>query len=235
MESALVSLSASRPFSGSFYTISEAARILQIENARKVRDWAIGSEKVPPVITRQYPESDNELGFWDLLEVRFIKHFRKHNVSLQHIRQVARIARERLQSAHPFALSSTKFVTDRKKIFMEVAKSEHDKDLEELVSGQKNMHAIIEQSLAKGIEFDPQTGLAKRWHPDPKKFSNIVLDPKIAHGRPSINGIPTEALFLNYKAEGFDIEAVSDWFEIQNEFVEEAVEYEMDLGGEVNR
>lgn len=228
-------LSEIRPLAGGYYTVPEALRILRISGGGKVRDWLSGPR---PVIRRQY-QTDDEVGFWDLIEIRFVEYFRRQNVSLQHIRKAAEKAREQFETAHPFALSNVKFVTDRKQIFAEVARSTGDRELEQLVTGQYNMYEVVEDFLAKGIRFDPSSGLAKSWHPEPIKFPKIVLTPKLAHGRPSIEkiGIPTEAIFLNWRAEGFNFSAVSDWFEIEESDARQAVEYELELGGagETNR
>lgn len=216
-----------------FYTIGEVARILGIENEAKVRRWVVGQTGTPAVVQRQYDTGfvDQELGFYDLMEIRFVDYFRRQNVSLQSIRKAAAAARRELKTRHPFALSNVKFVTDRKRIFLHTAQEENDNRLMDIVSGRHAMYDVIETYLAKGVEFVPSTGLARLWRPKPKEFPKVVLDPRFAHGQPTIEGkgVPTSALFHLWRAEEQEINPVADWFEIDPGDVQQAIEYELEL------
>lgn len=228
--SAATDISTKRPLSGGFYTPAEVSRLLRLSGPGLVAGWLSGTGNAKPTIVRQYPNSP-DVGFWDLIEVRFVNYFRGKGVSLQHIRKAANRARERFQTEHPFALSNVKFKTDRKTIFAEIGQEENARELEDMTSGQLSFYEIVEDFLAKGVEFDISSGLATRWFPEPDKYPDIVLTPKLAHGQPSVkgNGVPTRALFLNWKAEGFDYSSVSEWFEIDEESVRQAVDYELGL------
>jgi len=167
------------------------------------------------------------------MEVRFVSYFRGKGVSLQHIRKAATRSRERFNTDHPFALSNVIFKTDRKTIFAEIGEEENSRELEDMTSGQLSFYEIVEDFLAKGVEFDLSSGLAKSWTPEPKKYPEIILNPMLAHGQPSVGkgGIPTKALFLNWRAEGFDYSSVADWFETDEDYVRQSVEYELELDG----
>lgn len=227
---AVANMGARGPLAGGFYTPEEVRRILRLSGPGVVTGWlGGGAGRSGPTLVRQYPQS-RDVGFWDLIEIRFVNYFRGKGVSLQHICKVATRARDRFQTDHPFALSNVKFKTDRKTIFAEIGREEKSKELEELTTGQLSFYEIVEDFLAKGVEFDPSSGLARMWKPEPTKYPHIVLTPKRAHGQPSVHeGIPTRALFLNWKAEGFDYSAPADWFEVDEELVREAVDYELEL------
>lgn len=214
---------------GGFYSATEAARFLRMRSALSIRHWVFGHGKYDPVIARQYHDSRNEIGFYDLLEVRFIDYFRRNNVSLQSIRRAAVAARRELRQAHPFATSTTKFVTDRRQIFLLVAEELRDTHLVELTSGQLAFYDIVEQSLAKGIEFDPNTDLAKVWRPDPNRFPNILMSPKYAFGHPVVarSSVPTRVLFETYRAEDNSVAAAADWYQVAEDLVKEAIEFEV--------
>lgn len=222
------------PVAGGFYTVHEAARLLNISQVRRITNWLRGpSVRTPePVIERQYNPIDRvqELGFFDLLEVRFIDHFRRMGISLQSLRKAAATAREELNQTHPFATSNVKFLTDRKHVFLQVARDLHDVKLLNLVTKQFEIYAALEDVLGRNISFDP-SGLAERWKPDPKKYPSIVLDPRYAYGHPIIEEslVPTEALFSLWKAEDGSMKAVADWFEVDEGVVREAIEYEIEL------
>ncbi len=91
---------------GGFYTVAEAARLLGLESPQRVTRWLSGPE---PVILRQYEKLDmqHEVGFLDLLEIRFIEHFRRRGISLQSLRRRAQNAHVALGMDHPFATSNT--------------------------------------------------------------------------------------------------------------------------------
>ena len=60
---------------------------------------------------------------------------------------------------------------------------------------------------------------------------NVIVDPRIAFGRPVIapQFVPTEALFALWKAEDGNYRAIADWFHISRDQAEEAVEFEVRL------
>lgn len=223
------------PVAGGFYTVKEAARLLDISNSGVIAAWLRGraGRAAGPVIHRQYEPigKAQELGFLDLIEARFIEHFRKQDYSLQSLRKAADVARAELKVEHPFALFGVKFVGERKNIFLEVAKSEGDKRLLNLVTKQFAIYKVLESVLEHGVVFDPTSGLAQRWKPRDKAFPHIVVDPTIAYGQPTIEStrVTTDAIFSSWKAENGDIDAVADWFQVEKTLAKEAVEFELAL------
>jgi uncharacterized protein (DUF433 family) len=223
------------PTAGGFYTVKEAARLLNMANASVISGWVRGraGRGAGPVVMRQYQPIGRvqELGFLDLIEVRFIEHFRKQGYSLQSLRKAADTARTELACEHPFALYGVKFVAERKNIFLKVAKEIGDAKLLNLVTKQYAMYGILEDVLSRGLTFDPTKGLATRWRPRDKEFPGIIVDPTIAYGQPALEShrVPTDAIFSVWKAEGGDYAAAADWFEIEKKQAQEAVEFELAL------
>ncbi|MFQ5972368.1 MAG: hypothetical protein ACE5Q3_08530 [Alphaproteobacteria bacterium] len=219
------------PLLGGFYTIREAARLLQIENRQRIYRWLRPSRKgVGAVLTRDYKPLDKsqELSFWDLIEVRFVEHFRRQGLSLQYLRKVAVLARREFKTQHPFALSKAEFLTDRKRIFEQTAEGEGRK-VRELLSGQYEMYEAIEEVLAKGLAFNPKTFLAEEWTPLKNDCPNVVVNPRYDFGRPVIGPrhVPTAAIFRQWKAEKGDRSRVADWWQIEIGEVDEAIEFEV--------
>lgn len=223
------------PVAGGFYTIREAARLLDISNSGIITAWLRGraGRGSGPVIQRQYQPigKAQELGFLDLIEVRFIEHFRKQDYSLQSLRKAAEVARAELKAEHPFALFGVKFIGERKNIFLQVATDENDKKLLNLVTKQFAIYTVLESVLEQGVAFDPTSGLAQRWRPRDKAFPHVVIDPTIAFGQPVIESsrVTTDAIFTSWKAENGDIDAVADWFQVDKALAKEAVEFELAL------
>lgn len=220
---------------GGFYTVNEAARILQIENGRRVYGWLAGHAgvKAAAVITRDYEPlgGAQELSFSDLMEIRFINHFRKQGVPLQTLRKIADKARKDLNQRHPFALSPVKFMTDRKRVFSQVVSETGDKRTLDILGDQYEMYEIIETILAKYVAFHPITGLAENFKPLGGECPNVIVDPRFAYGQPviSVRRIPTAAIYRQLRAERGDVRRVAQWYKVAPAEVEEAAEFETRL------
>lgn len=225
----------SDPVAGGFYTVQEAARLLNIAQPARVTAWLQGHSRSAsgPVLQRQYRpiQTVQEVGFYDLLEVRFVDHFRREGVSLQSLRKAAQTARELWKLQHPFATSKAKYLTDRKSIFQATAEETKDTVLLNLVTRQYAMYVVIEEFLDKGLAFDAVTGLAREWRPRVKEFPNVALNPRVAYGQPSVMpaGIPTATIHQTWKAEDGSYAAVADWYGIDESLAREAVEFELGL------
>jgi len=123
------------------------------------------------------------------------------------------------------------FLTDRKEVFLKTAQEVHDARLLNLVTRQFEIYVALEEVLARNIAFDPVSGLAERWRPEPKKYPHIILDPLHAYGHPVIeeSGVPTSAIYTLWKAENGDFGVTADWFEIEENLAREAIEFELEL------
>ncbi|WP_395649576.1 DUF433 domain-containing protein [Brevundimonas sp.] len=214
---------------GGFYTVSEAVRLIGTDAQRVVRWFQPTPSGNEPIILREYQKlgREHELSFLDLLEVRFVEHFRKH-VSLQALRVAAKNARHELGVSHPFATSNVKFQTDKRQIFLESAKETGDTFLLNLMTNQIEIYEFMEQALARDLEFDV-SGMARVWHPTPNTSPNVLVSPAFAFGQPVISDrhIPTATLFRTWKAEDGATEAVAEWHSVTTEDVRQAVLFEM--------
>ena len=220
------------PLLRGFYTMAEAARVLRMANPQRVRRWVTGSLDREPVIARDYEPGPHgqDVSFLDLMEIRFVEYFRHKGLSLQYLRRVAVRLRERTGSRHPFALSRAVYYTDRRRVFEEEA----GQRFAEVLSGQLEMYETIEQSLARGVSFDPATSLASAWQPFPTTFPAVVLDPRLAFGQPVVarSGVPTRVLAQQYKAEGANPDRVAAAWNLDPAEVEEAAAFEDRLSRE---
>lgn len=220
---------ANDPLLAGFFSTIDAARLVGT-HPNSVRGWLNGykSSASGPVIARDFKESST-VSFLDLMELRFIAFFRAQGVTMPTIRRAAEVARNDWGVQHPLALSRDKYVTDRRKIFAKSADDEGDETTWDMATGQHEMWDAIEQTIEKGVEFNPKTHLATLWYPKVAAFPNVIVDPRIAFGKAVVKGttVPTSVLFQQFKADKSK-ERVAKWFEVSADVVSTAIAYEIE-------
>jgi uncharacterized protein (DUF433 family) len=229
------------PLATGFYTVGEATRLIEVGNGRRILAWLRGypARQIGPLLTRDYApiNGSEELSFLDLMEVRFVEHFREQGVKVRTLRRAMENARQIFGVEKPLATDRIRFVAaeDRKDIFVEevlmpAARAADDARLWSLLTRQYEIYEFIQEKLAHGVSFDPRTHLASRWTPRPERFPDIVIDPRIAYGQPvGPSLVPTRTLWDAWRAEDEDINAVADWFAMPVHEAQQAVEFERSL------
>jgi len=217
------------------YTISTAAKILKMSTP-KVRRWINGytykkdmeyrSSKPIFKTEFEYNSDDVVISFLDLAELLFIKTFVQHGISIQKIRKAAIIASDMLNTTHPFAIK--KMYTDGKTIFAEIADKENDTSLIDLIKRQYQFEEIVEPLLYECLDFDKENNV-ERWWPNGKK-GDVVLDPSRSMGQPIINkyNIKTGLIYELCKTK-HSIDDISDWYELDKNAIEAAINFEESL------
>lgn len=216
------------------YGIAEASHYLRVPLAT-LRSWirgrpypvTSGSRKSKPVII--LPDSTKPLlSFMNLAEVHVLDAItKKHRVRLQSVRKALDYLEKEFNSKSPLIENS--FQTDGKSLFVE--------KLGNLINatdqGQLVMKEAIEAYLSR-IEYDAQ-GLAAKLYPFTRKRTydepkNIVIDPRIAFGRPVVagTGICTAVIAERYKAGESVKDLASDYNRTFDE-IEEAIRCELQL------
>jgi uncharacterized protein (DUF433 family) len=203
------------------YTVPEAARLLRLP-AGNIRRWVGGyayrnvnrGRMSQPALWRlQHPKYDNhlELGFRDLIELKFVREFLKVGLSIKTIRFCLEEALRVINDSHPF--TTRRFKSDGKTIFFEQFKDTGETQLLNLKSKQYTLGKIIVTS----------------WRPFKGKES-IVIDPNRSFGQPiaSLSGIPTVVLAEAVKAEG-SIASVAKLYEVDTQAIRDAVSFEKTL------
>jgi uncharacterized protein (DUF433 family) len=163
--------------------------------------------------------------FLALVEARFVARFRKHGLSLQTIRKVARKLRDAYKLEHPFA--KRRFRTDGKKVMMEEAADDGERWLIDIMTDEFGFPSVIEPSLFDTVVYIDDIAVQLRPFDE---FPEVIIDPHFAIGRPvaKVGHIPTETLAEAFLAEG-NIEAVADWYGTDRDSVTQAVAFEQQL------
>jgi uncharacterized protein (DUF433 family) len=210
------------------YTPAEAERLIRVP-AQKIARWLrghkIGNKWYEPLWKPQIDIEDEGvfLGFRDLIEIRVAHAFMDYGVSAVRVRRAIEVARRDFGLDHP--LSTTRFKTDGRTIFLEIAEEEgRDPRLLELFSKQYAFKQIIAASL-KDLDFDDRV-VPSRWWPRGRS-KGIVVDPNRAFGRPveATTGIPTAILANAAQAEGSVEQAAKVW-SVAPAAIRAAVEFE---------
>jgi uncharacterized protein (DUF433 family) len=195
-------------------------------------DYKIGDETrhSKPLWRPDYAPQDDadqliEISFRDLIELRFVKTFRDHGLSLQTIRECFGRAVEAVRDERPF--STRRFRTDGKTIFLEITDDVSEGELLDLKRRQNAFRRIVAPSL-RDLEFDAE--VVARWFPLGASRKGIVIDPARAFGRPIVaaTGVPTEILAEAAEVEGSP-ERVAALYEVPISAVRDALEFQRQL------
>ena len=219
----------SRLVGAGLYPLPVAARLVAADK-RHLRSWIDGypNSDADPIIMRQLPDIGGKpvLGFLDLIESAFVRHFRVLGYSPQTIRKVAQKLRTRHDVEHPFAMNK-RFRADGKAIFEESIEDDGERKILNLMNDNFEMVDAIEQSLFQQILY--ANDLAQKWHPS-QVFKKVVLNPAVAFGEPVLDGIwiPTRTIYEAVFADG-SVEEAAEEFEISTDDVRQAFGFEKEL------
>ncbi len=211
------------------YTVPEASRYLGIP-AQKIRRWLGGysvveagvTRRIEPLWTTQIELGDDQLhlGFRDLIELRVVSAFIAEDFSPWRIRKALAAARELIGDERP--LSTLRFQTDGRAIFLEVAREEGDPHLIDVLSRELAFQRILAPCL-RDIEFESDVPV--RWFIG-GKGARVVMDPARSFGKPidAETGVPVDALVGAFEVEG-SVEGAARVFKVPIKAVQQALSF----------
>jgi hypothetical protein len=221
------------PIGIGYYTAPEAARLLRT-TPRNISRWLGGYSyrgvEAPPLWRPQLPRLGDslEIGFHDLIELRFVLAFLDQNVGLNVIRRCLENARRIIGEERPF--STRRFHTDGKSIFLEslqeTRRSEGSSSVVDLKTNQMVFKLVVEPTFRDLVLADDSVVQWRPFHGKP----SIVIDPGRSFGKPlaAAYGVPTLALANAARAEGSPRRAAK-LFEVPVAVVNDAVAFEQSL------
>ncbi len=200
-----------------------------------LRSWVCGREnqrrpdsRYAPVIQPADPDRPDRLSFVNLVEAHVLNALRNiHGISLQKIRSAVYWLQETTASQHP--LIELQLETDNVDLFV--------RHVDEVICaserGQIMIKDVMEQFLSRVerdergrlIQFCPFTRDALTAD-NPK---DVVMNPKIAYGRPVIRGTRVAAaiVYERYTA-GESLLAIAEDYDLEMTHVEEALRCEIE-------
>lgn len=220
--------------SGKAYTIAQAARLADTTPAT-VRRWLVGyaapGHRMAPVFgAKQQPEEGEQLlvSFLELVEIAVVARFRQgaegHPVSLDRLRRAHAYARDAFNLPYPFASLNLR---ERGGHVLHEFAEQRDSGAHGLVlslNGQWELPGLVRQEL-RHLDFEQRDSLALRWFPKGRSVP-IVLDPRIAAGRPVIyrRGVTLETIAARWRA-GEPITSIAEDYELEPSTVESVLRY----------
>ncbi len=215
------------------YSPAEAARYTGVASGKIIRWFRGHHNQNGDYLALWEPKFDTTegqlfLSFRDLAEVRVAEALVKiAGLSPQKVRRAIILARTMLNDSRP--LSSARFKTDGRNVFLKIANEGEDQERDQLLDIFKSQFAfarIVEPSL-KDLDYVDMVP-TKWWIAGREK--KIVIDPKRAFGRPidEPTSVPTSVLANAFAAEGSFANAAKA-YSVPIASVRRAVEFEKRL------
>lgn len=216
------------------YPLGEAAHYLNMPLST-LRAWCLGQPLHADAKTRRFlplikldGEQGRALSFLNLVEAHVLAALRRqHHVALPTVRRALDYVGRRLRSSRP--LAEMQFQTNGVDLFVERVGSLINVSQE----GQTEMAEVMRQYL-KRIERNAQ-GVPVRLFPftrsdeQGKQPAAVVIDPRVAFGRPVLAGraVPTAVLADRFKA-GDSFEQLAGDYDTSPQAIEEALRCELE-------
>lgn len=212
------------------YSVRDAARFARV-HANTVAYWHYGphdTKSIPgrPTLKPTLPgkEKRRPLSYLQLIEVAVVATFRKMGVDLKIIREAHDYCAQHLSEEFPFAHYS--FATDGVELVLGMADIIPKADINKLVVanryGQLGWKKLIGERFS---EFVYEHDLATLWNVGGQDFGEVVINPRVAFGAPTVDGTPTWALKGRYDARE-SIEDICDDFGLDKSQVIQALRFE---------
>lgn len=201
------------------YSITEAARY-SATSPQTITYWHYSPSKYGVLLPKP---KRKPLSYLQLVEVAFVATFRALGVSLQRIRRAREYASTLFSVEYPFA--EQRWLTEGYHILLDLRDIEGETEYNKLIfadkAGQEAWQIMVSDRFA---EFDYEHGLALVWHVAGRR-SPIVIDPRIAFGAPTIDGIATWIVKGRIEAKE-SIPEIADDFGLTEEQIRYALEFE---------
>lgn len=171
------------------------------------------------------------MSYLQLIEVAVVSSFRKAGLRLKKIQSAREYLSKQLEAEFPFA--AYRFKTDGKELWMDYAQIEASAGDKTLLAASRGGQLAWTDIIGRLHEFDYESdrGSAIRWHVAGRD-RNIIIDPRIQFGAPSVEGVATWAFKGRWEA-GEELDDIADDFGVSNSDVLAALRFEgvdVDLG-----
>lgn len=208
------------------FTEAAAARLLRVARST-LHYWLEGGERrgrnYKPVL-RTEPRGGRAVTWAEFVEAGLLREYRRtHGVPMAELRAFIDLLRERFGSPYPLA-DRRPFVAGRKLVLEAQVAVGLDPEFC-LVEAVGDQLLLTPPSAAFVGRVTWDGDVAAGWRPDPDPRSPVRILPDVRFGRPSINGISTEAIW-EQDAVGLETPEIADMFGLDATDVGWALAYE---------
>ena len=202
-----------------YYRIGEAARYAKTSVQTAARWHGGGASPVLP------PRKDRaELSYMQLIELAVVAAMRSEGVKLKAIRASREYVAGTLNSEYPFA--EYRFKTDGTDLILNYEQIDPTAGVDKLLyaskGGQLGWKEILDRRLRE-FEYE-DGGIVIRWRVGGSDF-DVVIDPRVSFGAPTISGAATWAVKGRWYA-GESVADIADDFGLSPDNVADALKFE---------
>ena len=199
------------------YRVAEAARYVGV-HYNTVSAWHRRGTSILPGRAKRSP-----LSYLELVEVAFVAFFRRLNISMRRVRDARDYISKTIEIEYPFA--SLQFKTEGLHILMEYHQFDPSAKMDQvIVADERGQLAWIDLMGDRFAEFDYEHEIVIRWHLAGRD-SQVMIDPRIAFGAPTVSGLPTWVILGRYNV-GETIPEIAEDFEICDSSIRDALAFE---------
>lgn len=202
-----------------YYRIGEAARYAKTSTQTAARWHGGGRSPVLP------PRKDRaELSYMQLIELAVVAAMRSEGVKLKVILAAREYVAATLVCEYPFA--EYRFKTDGIEIILNYEQVDPAAGIDKLLyasrQGQLGWKEILDSRLRE-FEYE-DGGIAIRWRVGGDN-SDVVIDPRVSFGAPTVSGAATWAIKGRWTA-GESVADIADDFDLSTDHVADALTFE---------
>lgn len=199
------------------YQVNEAARLLGLPD-KTLRRWLDGDRRFDHVIQpliRDVPTGSWDVTWGEFVEAGFLSGYRYKQLPLESLRPLKQHLGYLLETKYPLAEARPLCLSGHELLWYEQSRHNLHEDLLLVVRGREDQgYELVLTDVSKAfvnrVEFEPDVnGVAARWFPLGRDDPRIVLDPQVAFGLPTIDGVRTESI-VELADAGESVEAICD-------------------------
>lgn len=212
------------------YSYADVDRLVGVRSGTS-RRWLEGyvrGGRVYEPILREERTGDESVTWGEMVEARLLAEFRSKDIPVQRMRPAVVRLREEF-GRYPLARARPLLDVEGREL-VRVVQDEvglvRPLQLVVVRSGQVMLTAATERFHA-AVEYE--SGVASRLRPDPRT-PEVRMDPARSFGQPAIRSVRTETLAEDYRA-GAGREEIAELYDLTSQQVDEAIRFELILGG----
>ena len=193
------------------YTEAEASRLLRTPQST-LHYWLEGGRrgrKIYLPIIRSSPTGSRVVTWGEFVEAGLLRQYRNERVPMPQLRKFIDTLRAELGVAYPLAHAQP-WTSGRELLRTSQQVADLDQEFW-LVSNAQLMLTFPGEAFLNRVRWEGPDGVVSGFRPSSEEASPVVIDPLVRFGRPSVNGVSTQAIFDEMESGASVAEASADF------------------------